>query len=171
MARPCSVCSSAHLPAVSTDLVKGVGLAEVARRYGFTKSAVQRHRVHAGIAAAPVVQAQQRSAFTAFASLPSADEVGQAYSGIASRIDAIAAKAEHDGSLTVALMGLKELRSTVEAQAKLAGHIGSAASVQVNVQSNIDLGAAVKELLGAIGDRPPTKSLRRLELLAEADDE
>ena len=67
--------------------------------------------------------------------------LNQAYASITSRIDAIAAKAEQEGSLAIALMGLKELRSTVTAQAQLAGHVGSGAQVQVNTQVNVDLGA------------------------------
>jgi hypothetical protein len=96
------------------------------------------------------------AAFTALASLPSADEVGAAYSSIAARIDAIAARAEKEGSLAVALMGLKELRSTVTAPAHLAGHVGSGATVQVNTQANVHINAAVRELIAAIqpGSRP-----------------
>jgi hypothetical protein len=85
-------------------------------------------------------------AFMALACLPSADELNQAYASITSRIDAIAAKAESEGSLAVALMGLKELRPTVTAQAQFAGHVGSASTVQVNV----DLGAAVREIIAAL---------------------
>ncbi|HZZ24124.1 MAG TPA: hypothetical protein VFE60_16775 [Roseiarcus sp.] len=50
-------------------------------------------------------------------------------------------------------MGLKELRSTVTAQAQLAGHVGSAAQIQVNTQVNVDLSSAVKEIIAAL--RPP----------------
>ena len=53
----------------------------------------------------------------------------------------------------MALMGLKELRATVTAQAQLAGHVGTGAQVQVNTQVNVDLGPAVKEIIAAL--RPP----------------
>ena len=68
--------------------------------------------------------------------------------------DAIAAKAEQEGSLAIALMGLKELRSTVTAQAHLAGHVGSSVSVQVNTEVNVDMNAAVREILAAIQPAP-----------------
>ena len=96
----------------------------------------------------------------------------------------VAAKAEQEGSLAVALMGLKELRSTVTAQAQLAGHIGAGAQVQVNTQVNVDLGAAVRELIAAIrprldpaippvlavhleGASPEANTLARLEAIAD----
>ena len=104
----------------------------------------------------PAASERKSAAFQALASLPSAAEVGTAYSTIGARIDAIAAKAERRTSLAIALMGLKELRATVTAQAQLAGHIGSGAQVQVNTQVNLDLGAAVRELIAAIRARPDT---------------
>jgi hypothetical protein len=88
------------------------------------------------------------------AALPTREEAGSALSSIGARIDAIAARAEAEGSLAVALMGLKELRSTVLGQAQLAGHVGSGAQVQVNTQVNIDLGSAVKEIVAALRSPP-----------------
>jgi hypothetical protein len=132
----------------------GVSDVVIAKRYALARSSVQRHRQHVGAPNSTVVAERKSAAFQALASLPSAAEVNQAYASITSRIDAIAAKAETEGSLAVALMGLRELRSTVTAQAQLAGHVGSAAQVQVNTQVNVDLGAAVKELIAAIRPRP-----------------
>ena len=107
-------------------------------------------------------------AFMALACLPSADEVGAAYSSIGARIDAIAAKAEREGSLAVALVGLRELRQTVTAQAQLAGHVGSGSAVQVNTQVNVDLGAAVKEIIAAL--RPPPDAAIPPELAVHLGD-
>jgi hypothetical protein len=126
----------------------------IAQRYGLSRPAVQRHRQHMGAPSSLAVAERKGAAFAALASLPSADEVNGAYTSIASRIDAIAAKAEQEGSLAVALMGLKELRSTVTAQAHLAGHLSSGQSVQVNTQVNVDLSSAVKELIAAVRPKP-----------------
>lgn len=153
MARPCSVCSSPDLPAICADLVNGVGLVEVARRYGLTKSAVQRHRTHAGIAARPAIQAQRTAAFTALAALPTADQVGQAYAGIAIRLDAIVSQCEADGSAATAISGLKEMRAIIDMQSRLAGHVGpspSAPTVNVNTQVNVDAAGIVEALVAAI---------------------
>ncbi|HZZ26151.1 MAG TPA: hypothetical protein VFE60_27960 [Roseiarcus sp.] len=130
---------------------------------------------------------RKSAAFQALASLPSAAEVNQAYASITSRIDAIAGKAEAEGSLAVALMGLRELRVTVESQARLAGHIGSGAQVQVNTQVNIDTAAVVRELIAALKPPPdpaipaelavhftdeavPADTIRRLEEVADAQE-
>ena len=61
-------------------------------------------------------------------------------------------------------MGLKELRSTVSALAKLAGPIGSGPQVQVNTQVNVDMSGAVAELATILrprADRSVPKQLRR----------
>jgi hypothetical protein len=131
----------------------GVSDVVIAKRYSLARSSVQRHRQHVGAPNSTVVAERKSAAFQALASLPSAAEVNQAYASITSRIDAIAAKAETEGSLAVALMGLRELRSTVTAQAQLAGHVGSGAQFQVNTQVNVDMGSAVKEIIAAL--RPP----------------
>jgi hypothetical protein len=165
-------------------MANGVSDVQIAQRYGLSRPAVQRHRTHVGAPNSIAAADRKGVAFTALASLPSADEVNAAYASIASRIDAIAAKAESEGSLAVALMGLKELRSTVTAQAHLAGHIGAGAAVQVNAQVNVDMGAAVKELIAAIkpvfdpsippeigrvlDNKPDPQALARLEAIVDA---
>ena len=135
-------------------MANGVSDVQIAQRYGLARSSVQRHRAHMGTPNSIAAADRKGMAFTALAALPSVEEVGAAYASIASRIDAISAKAEEEKSLAVALMGLRELRSTVTAQAHLAGHIGSGANVQVNTQVNVDMGAAVKELIAAIKPSP-----------------
>ena len=147
-------------------MANGVSDVAIAKRYGLARSSVQRHRTHVGGPAAELGSRapSEPSTPSNAASLPgarlspSADEVGAAYSSIGARIDAIAAKAEQEGSLAVALVGLQELRSTVTAQAQLAGHVGSGAAVQVNTQVNVDLGAAVQ---GA--HRRPSAPPRRID--------
>jgi hypothetical protein len=153
MPRPCSVCHHIRLPEISADIAGGVSDVVIAKRYALARSSVQRHRQHVGAPNSTAVAERKSAAFQALASLPSAAEVNQAYASITSRIDAIAAKAEQQDSLAIALMGLKELRATVTAQAELAGHVGSGAQVQVNTQVNVDLGAAVREIIAAL--RPP----------------
>jgi hypothetical protein len=154
MARPCTVCQHPRLSEISTDMAGGVSDVQIAKRYSLSRAAVQRHRTHVGAPNAFAAAERKGMAFTALAALPSIEEVGQAYASIASRIDAISAKAEEEKSLAVALMGLRELRSTVTAQAHLAGHLGAGANVQVNTQVNVDLGQAVKELIAAIKPSP-----------------
>ena len=111
MPRPCSVCHSSSIADISADIANGVTDKEISRRYSLSKSSVQRHRQHLGAPNSATVVATKGAAFAALAALPTREEAGSALSGIGARIDAIAAKAEQEGSLAVALMGLKELRS------------------------------------------------------------
>jgi hypothetical protein len=168
MPRPCSVCHHIRLPEISADMAGGVSDVVIAKRYSLARSSVQRHRQHVGAPNSTVVAERKSAAFQALASLPSAAEVNQAYASITSRIDAIAAKAETEGSLAVALMGLRELRSTVTAQAQLAGHVGSGAQFQVNTQVNVDMGSAVKEIIAAL--RPPPDAAIPPELAVRLGD-
>jgi hypothetical protein len=154
MARPCTVCHHHRLSEISADLANGVSDVAIGKRYSLSRAAVQRHRQHGGVPSSTAVAEHKSKAFVALASLPSVEEVNGAYASIAGRIDVIAAKAEAEKSLAVALMGLRELRSTVTAQAQLAGHIGSNASVQVNTQVNVDMSAAVKELIQTLVAKP-----------------
>jgi hypothetical protein len=185
MPRPCTVCQHHRLPEIAADMANGVSDVQIAQRYGLSRPAVQRHRMHVGAPNSIAAADRKGMAFAALASLPSAEEVGAAYASIASRIDAISAKAEEEKSLAVALMGLRELRSTVTAQAHLAGHLGAAQSVQVNTQVNVDMSQAVKELIAAIkpvfsdpaipaeiarvlNDKPDAQALARLEAIVDA---
>jgi hypothetical protein len=120
------------------------------------------------------VEAAERSrkAVVALMSLPSREEAGAALARITARIDSIVEKAEAQSSLAVALIGLRELRSTIEVQAKLSGYLGTnSANIQVNTQVNLDLGQAVKELIAAIQPDKTNGSsaLDRLEALFDAE--
>jgi hypothetical protein len=150
MSRPCSVCHSVHLAAISADIANGVTDQEIARRYSLSKSGLSRHRQHLGAPNSVGVIATKGAAFTALASLPTREEGGSALSAIAGRIDSIVTTAEQEKSLAVAIVGLRELRATVDSQMRLAGHIGSGSQVQVNTQVNVDVGSAVSEIIAAL---------------------
>jgi hypothetical protein len=169
MPRPCSVCRSSNIGDISADIANGVTDKEISRRYSLSKSSVQRHRQHLGAPNSAAVVATKGAAFAALAALPTREEAGSALSGIGARIDAIAEKAESAGSLAVALIGLKELRSTVEAQARLAGHLGGGATIAVQTNVSVDLGAAVKELIAAIQPDATngSRALDRLEAIVD----
>jgi hypothetical protein len=188
MSRPCSVCSSPRIIDISADIAAGMIDKEISRRYSLSKSSVQRHRQHIAAPNSTVIVERKGAAFAALAALPTREEVGSALSGIAVRADAITATAESEGSLAVALVGLREIRSTIEAQAKLAGLVGSGgATVAVQNNINIDAAAVVRELIAALrpppdpvipaelagyfADAPPgADTIRRLEEVADADD-
>jgi hypothetical protein len=188
MARPCTICRDPRLPEIAADLNAGMTNVAIAQRYGLSLSAVQRHHQHSGAPNSTAIAARKTAAFMALAALPTREEAGSALSAIGDRIDAIAAKAEQEGSLAIALMGLKELRTTVMGQAQLAGHVGSGTTVAVQTNVNVDLGGAVKEIIAALRPRRPAgvprqpavhlaepppdeRALKRLEAVIDADAE
>jgi hypothetical protein len=187
MARPCSVCHHASLPKIAADMVNGVSDVVIAQRYGLARSSVQRHRQHSGAPTSTVAAERKANAFVALAALPTREEAGAALSSIGTRIDEIAEQAKEEGSLAIALMGLRELKGVVVSQATSAGHIGSGTQVAVQVNNNIDMGSAVSELIAALKPRadrsipkqlrahieagpPDLKTLERLEAAVDADD-
>jgi hypothetical protein len=151
-------------------LINGSPVREVARTFNIGQSAMSRHRLRCmGAQTSSQIIKQRAAGVMALATLPTADEANSAYANIATRIDAIADKAEKAGSLAVALMGLRELRTTVTAQTQLAGLIGSGAGVQVNTQVNVELGSAVRELAAIVGFKPSARALRKLESVADGE--
>lgn len=172
MARPCSVCTHPQAVAINTALANGVPAKRVAAQFGLSNTSTFRHRTNClnGVGSSRTIVRQASHAAVALASLPSADEVGQAYSSIGQRLDGIIARCEVEGSTATAIMGLRELRSTITAQAQLAGHLGNG-SATVAIQNNvsIDVGSVVRELLGALGPTASTKTLKRLEHLIDGE--
>ncbi|UZF93719.1 hypothetical protein [Bosea sp. NBC_00550] len=172
MARPCSVCTHPQTVAINTALANGVPAKRVAAQFGLSNTSTFRHRTNClnGVGASRAIVRQASHAAVALASLPSADEVGQAYSSIGRRLDGIIARCEAEGSTATAILGLKELRGVVTAQAHLAGHLGNGGPT-VAIQNNvsIDVGSVVRELLGAIGPMASTKTLARLERLVDGE--
>jgi transposase-like protein len=174
MPRPCSACNHPQAVAITQALASGAPVKRVAAQFGVAAASLFRHKAKClggTIPSAAAVTAHASRATAALATLPDRDQLGQAYDDLRKRADAITTKAESDGSLAVALSGVRELRSILDAVGKLAGHLGSGA--QVNVQTNValDLGSAVRELLSAIGDRPSPLALKRLEAIAEGHDD
>jgi hypothetical protein len=186
MARPCTICRDPRLPEIAADLTAGMTNVAIAQRYGLSLSAVQRHHQHSGAPSSTAIAARKTAAFMALAALPTREEAGSALASIADRIDVIARRAEDEGSLAIALMGLRELRTTVMGQAQLSGHVGSGAQVQVNTAVNINFGDAVQEVIAAIRPRRPAgvppelaahlanappdeRALKRLEAVIDGD--
>ncbi len=173
MARPCSICTSVHLPRVSADLVNGLPQAEIAVRYGFSKAAVHRHRSHMSIASSTTITTQKAAAFTALAALPDAHQLHGAYEDLRQRADGITSKAESANSLAVALSGVREMRGIMDSMGRLAGLVGGA---QVNVnqtinQTNVNISVEVDKLVAALTAQPDRgDAISRLAALVDAED-
>jgi hypothetical protein len=104
--------------------------------------------------------------------LPSKETLSGAYFELRERIDQIVVQAQQQGSLSVAITGLNSLRQTLDSLARLAGHIGAAAQVNVAVQTNvaIDLDQIAQRLITQF-DHEPAMKARIAEALVRIDNE
>jgi hypothetical protein len=95
------------------------------------------------------------------------------YRALCERIDQIVDQAQREGSLAVAVSGLNSLRQTLDSQARLAGHIGSAtAQVNVAIQNNVNISVAqIGERLSRRFDHQPEVKAQIAQVLLEMDHE
>ncbi len=168
MARPCSTCQHLHRAAIDRRLAAGEPTKRIARDFGLSPVSLGRHRVNcAGLTApVPTITKDASRGTVALASLPSKEELAVGYDAIRQRADAIVRQAEDAGSLAVALIGLREMRSTLDSVARLSGH-DKPASPDVTV--NVDVAAIVDSLIDAIG-KPSRHQIVELEKIVDADD-
>jgi hypothetical protein len=144
MSRPCSTCQHLKRAEIDRRLAGGEPVAQVAHDHGINPSSLHRHRTNClrlGSSNAIMKAAARGSA--AVALLPSKEMLGDAYLGLRARIDQIVAQAEQQGSLAVALSGLKSIRPILDSLARLAGY-DQAPSTQINValQTNVQVQVA-----------------------------
>ena len=168
MARPCATCQHIKRPEIDRRLAGGEPAKKLAREYGINPSSLQRHRVNcAGLPAADAVLKEAAKGSVALATMPTAEEFRGAYAALRARIEAIVDQAEGSGSLAVAITGLREVRATLNSQARIAGHDRPAAAT-VNVGVNVDIGALVDRLVAAIG-QPSHHTIMQLEALVDGE--
>ncbi|MCP4309147.1 MAG: hypothetical protein GY788_30590 [bacterium] len=168
MARPCTTCQHLHRSAIDRRLAAGEPTKRIARDYGLSPVSLGRHRVNCVGLTAPVsaITKDASRGTVALASLPSKEEIAGGYDSIRERADAIVQQAEGAGSLAVALIGLREMRSTLDSVARLSGH-DKPASPEVSV--TVDVAAIVDSLIAAIGPKPSRHQIVELERVADGD--
>ena len=167
MARPCSTCQHIHRAAIDRRLASGEPTKRVARDYGLSPVSLGRHKTNcAGIAAGPAITKTASQASVALASLPTRNELGQAYGDLRSRIDGIVSAAEQAGSLAVAIQGLNALRQSLDSVARIAGHDRPVTS-EVTIDMSVNIHTAVDALVAAIGPAPSNHQIIELEKIAD----
>ncbi len=168
MGRPCSTCQHPSRAAIDRRLASGEPLKRLAAEYGLSHTNLRRHRDRCiGLPASDVVMREASRATAALATLPSRDELGQAYGDLRARIDEIVQEARGAGSLAVALQGLTGIRQTLDSLAKLSIPT-TPLPTQVTVNLDLSISAAVQQIVAAIGPVPSPDQLRHLEALADA---
>jgi hypothetical protein len=174
MSRVCSTCQHLKRPEIDRRLAAGEPTAQVARDYQINQSSLHRHRVNClALGSANVLKKEAARGTAAVALLPSKETLSAAYFELRQQIDQIVARAEAEGSLTIALSGLNSIRQTLDSLARLAGHIGSAtAQVNVAIQNNLNINVAqIAEPLLAEFDNQPEIRARMAKVLVQLDDQ
>ena len=127
MPRRCSICAHPDALAIDEALVGGDSAREVAQRFAVSKDAIHRHRRNGHI-----VEAIQHAADVA--DVAHGDAILNRVRDLERRALAILDTAERAGSLGVALVAIREARSTIELTAKLVGDLDTG-GVNVVIQS------------------------------------
>jgi hypothetical protein len=136
MPRRCSVCAHVEREAIDLSLVEGASLRDIARRFGLSKDAAARHGAE-HVAATIVSAAAARETARGETLLDKVKALEVQARDIASR-------ANTAGDLRTALAAVRELARIVELQAKLAGDLVDAPTV------NVALGSDWTEMRAAI---------------------
>jgi hypothetical protein len=162
MGRSCTTCQHLKRPEIDRRLAAGEPANRVARDYGLNPSSLQRHRANClGLASSNMIKKEAARGTAAAALLPSKETLSGGYFDLCTRIDQIVAQAQQEGSLKVALAGLKSIRQNLDSLARLGGHT-AAPTAQVNVAVNtsvqLDLPQISKCLLDAFDHEPETKA-------------
>lgn len=169
MARPCTTCQHIHRPAIDKRLATGEPIKRVALDYGLSPVSLGRHKTNcAGIAAGPAITKTASRANVALATLPSREELGDAYGDLRQRIDDIVSQAQAAGSLAIAVQGLNALRQSLDSLARIAGH-DRPATTEVTVDLSVNVNAAVDAVIAAIGRSPSHHQIIQLEKLADGE--
>jgi hypothetical protein len=158
---------------IDRRLAAGEPMAQVARDYEISVSSLHRHRVNClKLGSSNAIMKDAARGTAAVVLLPSKETLSGAYFELRERIDQIVAQAQQQGSLSVAITGLNSLRQTLDSLARLAGHIGAGAQVNVAVQTNVtlDLNQIAGRLIERFDQEPELKA-RIAQALVEMDDE
>jgi hypothetical protein len=139
MSRLCTTCQHLKRSEIDRRLAAGEPSAQVARDHDLNPSSLHRHRVNClKLGSSNAIMKEVARGDAAAALLPSRETLSGAYADLRARIDQIVDQAEKQGSLAVAISGLKSVRQTLDSLARLAGHIGGA-QVNVAVQTNVSI--------------------------------
>lgn len=170
MSRACTTCQHLKRPEIDRRLAAGEPLTQVARDYELNVSSLHRHKSNClKLSSSNAIKKDAARGTAAVALLPSKETLSGAYFELCQRIDQITTRAQQEGSLAVALSGLKAVRQTLDSLARLAGHVGSA-QVHVAVQNNVNVDLSqIAERLIMQFDKEPELKARIAQALVQID--
>ena len=114
MAKHCSVCTHEQNEAINLEMLKGVPVRSIGKKYGISPSALQRHKDHIPRQLVVSKEAQE---------VAEASSVMQRLFELDSRVDEIFLQATSNEDPKLALRALKELREVTSIIAKLTGEM------------------------------------------------
>jgi len=126
MPRTCTICRHPERAALERELLAGEPYRGIARKFGVSEDALERHR-HAGHIAAHLARAHQA------AQVAQADDLLAEVQALRAKAYAILLQAEGAGDLRTALQGIRTALECLTLLAKLLGELDERQRVQVNI--------------------------------------
>jgi hypothetical protein len=172
--RSCKTCQHLKRPEIDRLLAGGEPLTHLAHDYGLSQSSLYRHRTNClGLGSANEIKKEAARGSAAVALLPSNETLSGAYAELRNRIDQIAAQAQQEGSLRIALAGLTSLRQTLDSQARLAAQTAAASANgedEAQTTSSVDAKQIADRLIREFDQEPKVKA-RIAATLLQMDEE
>ena len=173
MARKCSSCQHIKRAEIDRRLAGGEPCSRIAADYQINPSSLHRHRSNClGLSSSNAIMKDVARGTAAVACLPTRDELGGEYHKLRDHIDRIVFQAEQQKSLPLALSGLNAVRHTLDSLSRLSGFDRQGATVNVAVQTNVNLDLAkIAQRVIEKFDHEPELKARIAQTLLEVADE
>ena len=125
MAQRCSICLHPERNAIDKAIIAGVTLRNIGSQYGMSEASVHRHKkAHLPKELALAHEAKE---------ITSSDSIMGDLIDLKDRAERILETSERTGDLRTALLGIKELRNTIELLLKVSGELQPAQTVNISI--------------------------------------
>src|SRR5215469_12580142 len=121
--RTCTVCSHPARDEIDRALINQASYRSVAKRFGVSEPATFRHRQHMPATLVKAHEAEE---------IAKADSLIDEVRALAEKARILTARAEENGDVRTALMGLREIGRALEFRARVGGEIAGA-QVTINI--------------------------------------
>lgn len=173
MGAPCRPCGHPRTAEINRDLVAGHTRAAVGRKYGLTTDSLRRHEdahLTEEMRREIALELRKERAVAVADELNEGDiEIDSGLKHILKEIDALLRRAKADGNDPLALMSLKEMRSTLMDLAKLTGSLQKELTINVNLNESPQFLTLREMILRVLERHPDAKAdflgeMRRLQI-------
>ena len=138
--RRCTICAHPRIDMLHADIVRGVALNAVARKYGLDESSVHRHaknhlteEMRREIA---VEIKRERAQAVATELNDERLDIASTYDALARRVERLISKAEEDGNDSLALASMEGLRKVLHDMAAMQGKLAQQLTIQVSLMES-----------------------------------